>query len=211
MKRYKIWFVVLLSLTVGCGSGQSTDREQQAGNLAPTETQEENALQTEEQKETPKRSEIVIQNTTTGQQPTPIVEEETDELLFAYEKFGGYVEDMCIAEDGTLYAICLWGEDKQYRLDEPIEITKSQQRLYAFDENGKRIWQMDVLIPSIPSADLSYLVTKDAIIEWADGYLYLVLRGFIKCLYYIGFIWKRGSGRNYIVLKDFLKSTNWCF
>ena len=143
MKRHKIWLVLLLSLMVGCG--QNADGEKQAENLTQTEAskQEENKTLTQ----APKRSEITIQNSSTGQLPTPTpFPGETDDLIFVYDRVKGYFDDLAIADDGTLYAICDWDIKKEG--GSPKEITQPNQVLYAFDKNGACLWQMDLLFPT---------------------------------------------------------------
>ena len=169
MKRHKIWLVLLLSLMVGCG--QNADGEKQAENLTQTEAskQEENKTLTQ----APKRSEITIQNSSTGQLPTPTpFPGETDDLIFVYDRVKGYFDDLAIADDGTLYAICDWDIKKEGR--SPKEITQPNQVLYAFDKNGACLWQMDLLFPTGNLFNL-YYNKKGIVIEWYDGFLYAVL------------------------------------
>ena len=177
--RHKIWLILLLSFAFGCGNAQNTDGEKQV----EAQKQEENTIQTKTptQTEAPKRSEIVIQNTSTGQQPTPtpMPKEESDDLIFVYDSFRGYSDDIAIADDGTLYTICDWAEDKQCIPDRPIQLTKPKQRLYAFDKNGACLWQMDMMFQT---GDVWDLVTeeKGIVIEWSEGFLYAVLPEYLK-------------------------------
>lgn len=169
MKKGIVLVLLLACMLAGCGQKETVQE------AVPTPTQE--ATQALETK-------VISMIQTSGggvPSPTPLGEIETDELIFEYEEFGGYVEDIAIADDGTLYAICLWEEDKQvYAGENSIWLTKSEQYLYAFDENGECLWQMDLMFPAFRVADLSYRLTQDAIIEWSDGFLYMVLPGLHK-------------------------------
>ena len=144
--------------------------------------QEATPTQTQEATQVGEAKVISITQTSSGgtPSPTPFEETKTNELIFEYEEFAGYVEDIAIADDGTLYAICLWEEDKHYTQENSIWLTKPAQYLYAFDENGACLWQMDLMFPAVPMEDLSYKKTQDAIIEWSDGFLYLMLPGLHK-------------------------------
>ena len=170
MNRYKICLVLLFSLVlVGCGSGQNADGEKQA--VSPSKAEEV------------ERTEIVIQNTSTGQKPTltptPIPEEKKDELVFVYDEFSGMVYDMAIADDGTLYAICNFQETKNLKKDNTIILTKPKQYLYAFDENGACLWQMDMMFQTGDVWDL-VREEKGIVIEWSEGFLYAVLPEYLK-------------------------------
>ena len=175
MKRYKIWFILLLSLAIGCGNAQLADEEKQTENLTQTETQKQEGSVTE----APKRSEIVIQNSSTGQLPTPTpLPGETDDLVLVYDRVKGYFSDIAIADDGTLYAVCMWDIMKQGRT--PKEITQPNQTLYAFDKDGACLWQMDLLFQTgeLGIMNFGYSSYNDnwMVIEWYDGFLYTVVR-----------------------------------
>ena len=166
MNRYKICLVLLFSLVlVGCGSGQNADGEKQA--VSPSKAEEV------------ERTEIVIQNTSTGQKPTltptPIPEEKKDELVFVYDEFSGMVYDMAIADDGTLYAICNFQETKNLKKDNTIILTKPKQYLYAFDENGACLWRLRMMFPTGDLLDSYFDLDKMGMLEWSDGFLYAVL------------------------------------
>lgn len=166
MKRHKICLVLLLSLALGCGNGQNTDGEKQAENLTQTETQKQEGSVTE----APKRSEIVIQNTSTGQKPTPTPNpEETDEQVVVYNVFASGIE---IADDGILYAIGIKGQYNEYPSSRIVRVNKPWQYILAFDENGTCLWDMYMVFPT------GYSWTeheKGTILAWSDGFLYAVL------------------------------------
>ena len=158
MKKVTLLFLLLTCMLTACGQKEVMQE------VTPTPTQESEVIP-------------IIQTTGGAPTPTPIEEKETDKLIFDYDDFSGYVEDITVADDGTLYAICLNEKSKSYSKGKPIRIPKPQQYLYAFDGNGECLWRVETMLPILPSADLSYRTTQDAIMEWLDGFLYIVLPG----------------------------------
>ena len=180
MKRQKIWLALLLSLSIGCGNGQHTDGEQQAENLTQTETQKQEGNVTE----APKRSEIIIQNSSTEQRPTPTPnpEAELDELVLVYDGLEYEdVKDITIGEDGTLYALCITERIQSYDKSKTVNIKKQEQCIYAFDRNGKIMWRAETLFPAIKLVEDVQVDSALMLLEaGGDGCLYMVVPGLDK-------------------------------
>ena len=181
VKRYKIWLALLLSLAMGCGSVQNADGEKQTENLTQTETQKQGESVTQ----APKRSEITIQNSSTGQKPTPTPnpEDELNELVLVYDGLEyENVKDITIGEDGTLYALCITESIQSYEENRTVNIKKQEQWIYAFDKNGKIMWRAETFFPAIP---LVKKVQVDSVVKHIEMGRVLLQAGGDGCLYMV--------------------------
>lgn len=116
MKRYKIWFVLLLSLAFGCGNSQNADGEKQTENVTHVETQK--------QEETQEQEEMSEQN-------------RKGELVYTAD-YVGNIDEIAVTEDGHLYVISLQEFKKFYKEGKDrLTIEQPSQWLYEFDANGK--------------------------------------------------------------------------
>ena len=165
MKKGIVLVLLLTCMLGGCGQKETVQE------AVPTPTKE--ATQTLETK-------VISMIQTSGggaPSPTPLSEEEVETLEFVYDKFDNSIYSFDVAEDGTLYAIYLQGETTFYSQEKMVEIGKPEQWLYAFDENGECLWRVEMLLPTV---NLQYHLegkvdTKMTVVEWEDGFLYVVL------------------------------------
>ena len=170
MKKGIVLVLLLTCMLGGCGQKETVQE------AVPTPTKE--VTQTLETK-------VISMIQTSGggaSSPTPLSEEEVETLEFVYDEFDSSIYSFDVAEDGTLYAIYLQGETMFYSEDKMVEIGKPEQWIYAFDENGEYLWRVEMLLPTV---NLQYQLegkedTKMTVVEWEDGFLYVVLPEFHK-------------------------------
>ena len=165
MKKVTVFVLLLACMLSGCNQKETVQ------DVVPTPTKEvTQALET--------KVISIVQNSGGGvSSPTPRSEERTEDLVFVYDKFDSSIYSLDVAEDGTLYAISLQAETTFYSQDKMVEIGKPKQWLYAFNANGECLWRVEMLLPTI---DLQYHLeggvdTKMTVVEWEDGFLYVVL------------------------------------
>ena len=162
MKKGIVFVLLLTCMLGGCGQKETV----QEAVLTPTKEATQ-ALETK----------VISMIQTSGggaPSPTPLSEEEVEDLVFVYDEFDSSIYSLDVAEDGTLYAIYLQGETTFYSQEKMVEIGKPEQWLYAFDANGELLWRVEMRLPTV---NLQYYLenAKITMLEWEDGFLYVVL------------------------------------
>ena len=164
MKKITLFVFLLTCILGGCGQKEGIQES------TPTPTLEAKVIS-------------VIQTSGGASTPAPVVEDETKTPVFVYDKFDGEVDSLAVAEDGTIYAICRQEESVYYPQNKVVKIRKPKQLLYAFDENGACLWRVEIVLPTVMQKmvlGVRYEVKQEVVLEWADGFLYLVLPGVDK-------------------------------
>ena len=99
MKRYRMWFVLLLVFAIGCGNSQTIDEEQ------PTETPTKAEL--------PKQEETLEQEKIAEEEKTPKQNEREEQIYTS--TYLENIDDIAITDDGRLYAVYLQELEQGYK------------------------------------------------------------------------------------------------
>ena len=157
MKRYRMWFVLLLVFAIGCGNSQTIDEEQ------PTETPTKAEL--------PKQEETLEQEKIAEEEKTPKQNEREEQIYTS--TYLENIDDIAIPDDGRLYAVYLQELEQGYKEvkgKELLVINKPSQWLLEFASSGECVCVGEMI--SSPGEVMA--------LEWEDDFLYMVIPGIDK-------------------------------